>query len=91
MAPERTLASRITAKAGLGPVLVRDVRSRPAANAEQPGEGVVAQANQTDANLGRYSSSVQLPRAAVPHAVPHALTCFSVSLPGAGEVRPVVL
>lgn len=59
MAPEHTLGSRITAKAGLGPVLVHDVRSRPAANAEQSGEGVITQANQTDANLGRYSSSVQ--------------------------------
>lgn len=72
-------------------------------NAEQSGEGVDTQASQTDANLGRYSSSVQAsqplrtqlctssrgllsPHASASHA--HLLLC---SLPGAGEVRPVVL
>lgn len=72
-------------------------------NAEQSGEGVVTQASQTDANLGRYSSSVQASRPLrtqlctssrgllSPHAIAshaHLLLC---SLPGAGEVRPVVL
>lgn len=44
MALEHTLSSRITAKAGLGPDLVCDVRSRPAVNAEQSTEGVYTQA-----------------------------------------------
>lgn len=82
MALELTLGSRITAKAGLGPVLVRDVRSRPAANAkEQPRRRCGCTSKSDRCKSRQVFQFCAAPRGlAVPHAMPHTLICFSASL-----------